>query len=135
VPYDFLAEEFMRTGPLMEKAAKSSHGRFQVEDLFDACVERRMTLWIVVWMPVGQSREYLAVLFTSVRHYPRKRALRVDFAAGTRMTEWLGKFALAYEEAARMEGCDLMEGGGRLGWGRVFKKIGLNLPATTLKRR
>jgi hypothetical protein len=125
VPYDFLAEEFMRTGPLMEKVVKTTSGRFQVEDLFDACVERRMTLWIVVWMPVGQSREYLAVIFTSVRDYPRKRALRVDFVAGTRMSEWLGKFALAYEEAARIEKCDLMEGGGRMGWSRVFKKIGL----------
>jgi hypothetical protein len=124
VPHEFLAEEFIRTGPLMERAAKATNGRYQVEDLFESCIDQRHVLWIAAEILPNNGREYLAVLFTRVVEYPRKRALRIEFAAGVRLAEWLGQFAQASRKAAALEGCDLLEGG-RMGWKRVLSYAGV----------
>jgi hypothetical protein len=125
VPHEYLAEEFMRTGALMEKVAQTSRGRFLVEDLFEGCAEGRFILWVAARLLPHNKREYLAVIFTSVRDYPRKRALQIDFVAGTHLSEWMGRFAQVYERMAVAEKCDIMEGGGRMGWLRPMKRIGL----------
>jgi len=103
--------------PLLEKATRRTHGRYEPEDLYREIMSGDQLLW-VAW---NQERNSIDAAMTSqFATYPRFKMHRILFCGGTHMKEWLADFREAVEELARKAGCKGVESAGREGWGRIW---------------
>lgn len=133
VPQDFLADEFIMNGPLIARAAATSEGRYEPVDLLQACWDNEMLCWLVVKMAGDRRGQTLGVIFTDIAEYPRMRTFRLRYAAGVSLGEWVGLLYTTVQEAAKQEGCSMVETICRPGWSRILRKHGIKPKALVLE--
>lgn len=93
-----------RVRPHLDKMGDGSNGRYLGTDILAAIAAGRMQLWL--GMDAGA---IVCVAVTEVISYPRRRAMRLIGAVGSRPRLWR-VFRLGVEAAARDNfGCNLME--------------------------
>ncbi len=73
--------------------------------------------WMVWTVWVGH--ELVAVIVCRATQYPRRKILEMQYAAGSRMREWVGAAQTHFDEVARRMGCDAVTTVGRRGWARA----------------
>lgn len=112
-----------RVEPLIEPALAHLGGRFAPIDILAEIASGDMQLW-----RIGQP-EPVAAIVTEIVDYPRKRACRVLLVGGFGLRAWRAPLLAALDAFARDHGCDLLEGGGRMGWARAagFRVNGVHL--------
>jgi hypothetical protein len=109
-----------------------SRGRATVTSIFTDLVQGRLMLW-VVFDPNGPNKEarFVAFACTSIKEYPSKRMLHVDFVGGEKVEEWLGIINETLSSFGAAQECVGLEAVGRRGWKHLAKKHGWN-PRYTL---
>lgn len=106
--------------PFLEKALKTTKGRYDIKSLYDSLLTGDLALWLVLDGPAP-----IAAITTRIIEYPTgSRGLAMDWIGGTRMSEWLGKMNEMMIKYAGEYGCTHLEGYGRSAWGRVLERYG-----------
>ncbi len=107
--------------PMLKKALVYARNRHTVERVIEDLRKREMQLWIAI-----QNIKILGFAITKIDYTPATnyKVAYIMFIGGTKMHKWihLTKYII---EWARQNGCDAVEGYGRDGWERVFKRYGL----------
>lgn len=107
-------------------------GRATVIDIFSDIMDGKMLLWVVFKTdPETNDTEFLAFSCTSIRDYPKKRVLFIDYIGGDNMDLWLGNLNETLSTFGASQECEGLEAIGRRGWERAIKKIGW-LPVYTI---
>jgi hypothetical protein len=100
--------EFTRCAQWIAAALPYCHGRFDVDDIRNACQAGQMQLW-----PGERS-----ALVTEISRYPQKTVCVVAFAGGD--LEELAAMQPRIEAWARRCGCEQIDVVGRRGWARAL---------------
>ena len=101
--------------PDLSKAIKRADGVMTEETVFKALLTRDMQLW-TAWDEQG---ELEAAAVTQIVCYPGKTVCAIPLIGGKKRDDWL-VFQPQFEEWARANGCDALEGYARPGWLRVL---------------
>ena len=104
----------------MAGAAKYTHGRYAVEDIYDGLCKGNQQLWIAF-----DDKVYGAVI-TEIMQYPQKRTLIMHFTGGIELLKWKDEMLSVLKSFAKDNGCDCIESYGRTGWKRIFKNDGFS---------
>ncbi len=83
-------------------------------DVLSTILLGKTNAWIAV-----DGGKIIGVVVADRREYPRMRALNIIFIAGARRKDWQAPMLEVVETQARQAGCQVIEGLGRIGWGRV----------------
>lgn len=113
--------------PMFEKPVALSQDRLAVDDIYDGAKSGAYLLWIVI----SDNSVIIATFTTRISTYPRRRAMCIDFLAGSKMDQWLETVSSTISEHAVKCDCDLIEGYGRKGWQRTLEKFGWRLAYPT----
>ena len=108
--------------PYLEAALEYSGGTHLLEDVVDMLVSGRGQLW--------PGKNCAAV--TEIIAYPRKKVLHV-FLAGGKMDQLMDMIE-GVAAWGRGQGCSSMTMAGRLGWERVFGKMGWKRSMVVMER-
>lgn len=110
--------------PYLRNVEPWTKGRYLAEDMLHEC-ETGLSWMFVAYEP-GEELEnlnILGVVIVTIAVYPRRKLLFVKFIGGDKtrlyrqdMYDLLKKFAVE-------NGCDGIEGAGRIGWTRVFPEF------------
>lgn len=102
-----------------------SDGRTTVTEIFSDIMEGKMLLWVIFEHNIeAVNTEFMAFACTSIREYPKKRMLFIDYIGGDHMDKWLGNLNETLSTFGASQECDGLEAVGRRGWERPLKNIG-----------
>jgi hypothetical protein len=108
-----LVEDYLRG------AAEYTHGRYQVEDIFDAVVEYDHQLWVAF-----DEEKIKGAVVTNFVHYPKKKYLCMSFCGGVELDKWKDPMLKILQQWATDNHCDGIEATARPGWTKIFKTDG-----------
>ena len=105
---------------LLKPAVNYSHGRYLIEDVYNAIVEGTYILWVAY-----DDGRIIGSAITQIIAYPQKKMLGVAFWGSNEPIESYGPQLLnLLQQYAREAGCMGIEGYGRFGWSRMLKDYG-----------
>jgi hypothetical protein len=104
---------------MLEPSVETSKGKFTVDDIRAEIAEGALVLWVVV-----SDKVPVAFYTTRLLEYPGRRAMAMDWLGGSGLLSWRDAALDEMEKHARANGCQHLEGYGRLAWGRVLKRRG-----------
>ena len=124
VPVEYLHFVWPQVSKLFEPALEYANGRFNKDDILSDLQDKITTLWIAV----ENNDEIIAAISVKIIDYPRRRFARYEMFGG-KSNETLNKVGYLLVEtieeyAKSVMGCSGIEGGGRLGWGKISAKLG-----------
>lgn len=114
VPAKDVAEAWPVVVGELRRAIKRADGVMTEETVYEALLSRDMQLW-TAW----QDGELQAAAVTQIVSYPGKKVAAIPLIGGRKRNDWL-LFQPQFEEWARANGCDALEGYARPGWLRVL---------------
>lgn len=114
VPARDVAEAWPVVAGDLRRAIKRADGGFTEETVYAALLSRDMQLW-TAW----QDGELQAAAVTQIVIYPGKKVAAIPLIGGRKRNDWLS-FQPQFEEWAKANGCDSLEGYARPGWLRVL---------------
>lgn len=103
--------------PMFARLTRQSHGCVETSDVLDEIKAGTQQLW-VEW-DAGASK-LLAAMTTTIRVYPRRKAVCVIYVVGTGLKHWLPAFREEVERFALKQDITLLQGFFRRGWARVW---------------
>jgi hypothetical protein len=112
--------------PHMEKAAASTFGRFEADDVLDTVMVGGRQLWVAF----DDDSDIKGAVVTGFNLYPRKKYLELTFVGGTDGLKWKKPMLKILQHWAYDTGCDGIESSGRLGatgrtgWTRLLRDDG-----------
>lgn len=115
--------------PMVERATKTSGGRYTPQSVLEGINSGVLALWVVM-----DGDAAIAALTTRVEVFPTgKRSLSIDWIGGTRMKEWLPVAHEVLTDYAKSYGCVQLQGYGRKGWLRALGKFGWDVDYTAYR--
>ena len=105
------------TSSYIEDALQYGVGEYTTEDIKEACIEKRMQLWI------NWEDGVKGVFVTQVINYPQLSILLVLLLGGKEFIEWRDEVDETLNEFGKEHGCKYVEFFGRKGWGNYLKDI------------
>lgn len=103
----------------LNDAAEYTHGRYEVDDIYDAIMDYDHQLWIA-FDDVG----FKGAVVTNFVHYPKKKYLCMTFCGGEDLKEWKDPMLKLLQCWAHDNHCDGIEATARMGWTKIFKDDG-----------
>lgn len=119
VPTEHVLGAWEAVEPFMERAVEMTNGRYELEDILDALLNRNHDLWVVF-----TGTRVLGAMVTAIRQYPRKKYLELSFIGGDEGMEWKGQMLDILQRWAYDNNCNGIESCARLGWAKIFKDDG-----------
>lgn len=119
-------------GRYLNKAAKTSHGRYDILDIRRDIHFGNQQLWILF----DGDDNMIAAITTMFSFYPQKKALVIAFCGSNDDTGWVKHRNLVIgtlNDFARENECNSLELSGRAGWEKVLKSLGFEKSFTTLE--
>lgn len=120
VPPDEIGTVWNAVAPLLAKAVEYDDGRRSLDGILNGVLTRDQ-LWVVCDGP-----EIIGAVITSLLQYEKQRALKVEWLAGHRFSEWAHLISVL-ENFAKANGCYGVEIAGRPGLARVYKGFGFEI--------
>ena len=77
VPREFVQQIWGDVKDYLDGAAQYTHGRYMVEDIYDAIMDYDHTLWIAF-----DEHKIKGAVVTNFAHYPKKKYLVMSFCGG-----------------------------------------------------
>jgi hypothetical protein len=112
-----------------------SHGRTNVTEIFSDIMEGKMLLWVIFEYNIeAANTEFMAFACTSIREYPKRRMLYIDYIGGDHMEKWIGNLNETLSTFGASQECDGLESTGRRGWERPLKNVGWTPVYTTYEK-
>jgi transposase len=99
--------------PLLSQALEYSDGKYSLESIKQALINRDMQLWLSI------DGHIEACGVTQIVSYPCKKVCNFMFVAGRDMEKWL-TFENDIKQWAREHGCQSIELYGRPGWQKIL---------------
>ena len=106
--------EWPKILPFVERALKHDSGRYSVESIYKALINREMQLQCAM-----DGERIRAICITELRNYPTKRVGTIFLCAGDGVTDWLPHLA-EIEDWMRSKGCKEIDIYGRPGWAKLL---------------
>jgi hypothetical protein len=103
----------------MAWAAEYTHGRYEVDDIYDAVMDYDHTLWIAI-----DGEVIKGAVVTNFIHYPKKKYLCMSFCGGVELEKWKPAMLKLLQHFAFDTQCDGVEATARPGWAKIFKSDG-----------
>jgi len=119
VPHEYTLTVWPEVAEMLQKAAKTTGGRFDKMNILDELMARTIELWIIY-----EDNTPVAAITTRVVWYKEFKALSIDWVGGTQMKDWLDEVMSTLKKYAQDNGCTRLEGRGRAGWKRVLSRYG-----------
>lgn len=119
VPSEHVPAAWDAVEPFMERAAEMTNGRYAVEDILDALLNRNHDLWIIF-----TEDKIVGSMVTAIRQYPRKKYLELSFIGGDDGMAWKAQMLDILQRWAYDNSCNGIESCARLGWAKIFKDDG-----------
>ena len=104
---------------LLEPSVDTAKGKFDIENVREDILSGALVLWMV-W----QDKKPVAFYTTRIVEYPQRRAMAMDWVGGKNIRSWMHQALDEMEAHARRNGCQHLEGFGRMAWGRLLKRRG-----------
>ena len=114
VPPLAVLHEWPRVSPFIQRALERGEGSYLESDVAMACMGGLWQLWLA-----ERDGELVAVGITEIVNFPRRRKCLLRYLAGS--LDAILPPLPEIEAWARKNGCDMMEGYGRKGWGRIMR--------------
>lgn len=100
--------------------SRYTNGRYLAEDMVRLCEAGSSALFIA-FEPDGAERvDVMGAVVVALNQYPRRKVLFVQFVGGDRTRLWRQNMYELLKRFALDNGCDGIEGVGRIGWLRWF---------------
>lgn len=119
IPHDHALTVWPEVADMLDKAAKTTDGRFDKISILDELMARTIELWVIY-----DDTTPVAALTTRVVPYREFKTLSIDWVGGSQMKQWLGEVMETLKHYAKDQGCNRLEGRGRSGWQRVLSRYG-----------
>ncbi len=100
---------------LLEPAIERDSGRMSAQDVLMQARQGLVKLWIAT-----EEGHLIGITAARPVKYPAKKGLFIMFIAGHEREKWQERMMAVVEEGARHIGCDIIEGIGRRGFGRIL---------------
>ncbi len=123
----YIDKVWFDVAPLLEKAVAYSDGKYHLDDVYAALINRDMQLW-VAYDDTGLK----VCCVTQILSFPRKRVMLLVFVAGKDSDDWLHLIE-KLKEFAKEHQCHTVEFYGRPGWEKTTKDIGFKKIHTIFK--
>jgi hypothetical protein len=128
IPHDHVLDIWPEVAEMLDKAARTTDGRFDKLSILDELIDNTIELWVVF-----DGKVPVAALTTRVSPYVKYKALSIDWVGGSRMRDWLDNAMDTLKQYAKDQGCRKLEGRGRSGWIRTLRKYGWKPDYTALE--
>ena len=119
IPHEHTLNVWPQVAEMLDKAAKTTDGRFDKLSILDELMARTIELWVIY-----DDTTPVAALTTRVVPYRNFKTLSIDWVGGGRMNGWLDNVMDTLKRYAKDHGCSRLEGRGRAGWKRVLSRYG-----------
>jgi hypothetical protein len=119
VPVEYVDQVWGTVEPFLKKALKYAVGKYEPEDVYALVVDYGYPLWIAF-----DDEGIKGAVITRFVQYPRKKYLFLEFCGGRNGFSWKAPMLDVLRSWAKDNGCDGIEGAGRVGWQKVFEKDG-----------
>lgn len=123
VPYDHIDAVWDEVRPLLAPAVDVTNGRYTTYDVYVALCQHKMHLWIAM----DDTHVIHGIEVTQITDYPSKRALTSVFTGGRQLRAWRDPMMDILTRWARDNGCEAIEGHGRLGWVKMLEPYGVKV--------
>tara|TARA_R110000782_G_C14560776_1_gene386149 strand:- start:126 stop:569 length:444 start_codon:yes stop_codon:yes gene_type:complete len=128
VPIEYLDAVWPQVEEFIERAVRTTDGKFTTQSVYKDAKRGFYTLWIIV------RDDVIMMMFTTrILEYPTRRGLAVDWAGGSNMMKVLDLWVATLREYAINNNCSHLEGYGRKAWGRCLEKYGWEPEYTAYK--
>jgi hypothetical protein len=105
--------------PMLIKTLNNSHREYDINEIKQQLIDREMQLWLAI-----HNYAILSFCITSIIINKSQKIACILFIGGTSLYSWV-HFTKDIIEWAKQQGCTMLEGYGRKGWERMFKKYGV----------
>ena len=119
VPTEFVQECWPSVEGYLQGAAEYTHGRYDVDDIYDSIMSYDHTLWIAF-----DEDGIKGAVVTNFVFYPRKKYLVMVFCGGVELDTWKAPMLKLLQHFAFDSHCEAIEATARLGWAKIFKSDG-----------
>ena len=103
----------------LEGAAQYTHGRYDVDDIYDALMDYDHVLWIAF-----DGEGIKGAVVTNFTVYPKKKFLSMTFCGGVDLEKWKAPMLKLLQHYAFDTQCEGVEATARFGWTKIFKNDG-----------
>ncbi len=119
VPREHVQALWPQVESYLAGAADYTHGRYEVDDIYDAIMDYDHTLWIAF-----DDEKIKGAVVTNFAHYPKKKYLVMSFCGGVELEKWKPAMLKLLQHFAFDTQCDGVEATARVGWTKIFKDDG-----------
>lgn len=119
VPKEYVPDVWPVVVGYVRKALRFASGKYEPEDVLALIMEYNYPLWVAF-----EGNTIKGAVVTRFIEYPRKKYLFLEFCGGANGFSWKAPMLSMLRAWAKDNGCDGIEGAGRDGWQRVFRKDG-----------
>jgi len=119
VPRAHVKEIWPQVESYLAGAATYTHGRYELEDIYDAIMDYDHTLWIAF-----DDETIKGAVVTNFAHYPKKKYLVMVFCGGIELDTWKPAMLKLLQHFAHDTQCSGVEATARPGWAKIFKDDG-----------
>jgi hypothetical protein len=124
---ELLALVWPRVSGLIQLALDEGWGEMNLGDVWEHLQSGNMQMLVAL-----DEEKILAALVTQVVDYTRRRALRVVFAGGEGLDQWVGEVDEMLVKGAKAIGANGIEICGRAGWARALRGLDYRPKYTTV---
>lgn len=114
VPAERIAYVWAQVAPMFHKLEQDE---FSLNDVHRLLLDRALQLWLVY-----KNLEVVAVVTTEIIVYPRRKSVKILFAAGAEAAHWLHLIRDIVIPWGKSQGCSAIEIEGRPGWEKLINK-------------
>lgn len=119
VPSEHVKEIWSQVEGYLQGAAEYTHGRYDVDDIYDSIMGYDHTLWVAF-----TDEGIKGAVVTNFMFYPRKKYLVMTFCGGVELETWKDPMLKLLQHFAFDTHCDGIEATARPGWAKMFKNDG-----------
>lgn len=119
VPREYVDACWKDVEKYLEGAAEYTHGRYEVDDIYDAIMDYDHQLWIAF-----DDQGIKGAVVTNFVQYPKKKYLCMTFCGGVELSDWKDPMLKLLQHWAHDNHCDGVEATARMGWTKIFKNDG-----------
>jgi hypothetical protein len=102
------------------RAADYTNGKCLAADIRNWLCDEYHYLWVAF----EEGGKIYGAVTTRFVEYPSCKVLSIEFVGGERLSEWKDDMLAVIENFAKNEGCSVLQGIGRRGWGRELMSNG-----------
>lgn len=124
VPYKEINNVWPKIRKFAAMVEEEAAGRVTIDDIYNDLIDGKYLLWVAFEKTDDGEIIFRSFACTSVKFYPNKRMVFIDYLGGEHMEKWVEAMEETVSNFAASQECDGIEFVGRKGWEKPFNKMG-----------